>query len=541
MKLLIKYLFMFVAMAGIALSCGDNGADSENPTKGELVISVSPMTNGVAVISDNGEDAAVFTVAYDGEDVTASAVISQKSGPVAVSVEEGEFKTTQAGTYTFTAEYDEVVSDEVTVVVNEEQKPADRLTLKADKTTIQNDGKEKVTFSVWLNEKNVTSSATITKNGEVFQGCEFSTLMADPVKFQAKYKEMTSSVLTITVVVMPRLELSVDNNVVLIEPDGRANKPRFTVMQAGVDVTNLCTFYDVKEGANLQGRTFSSTTVGAHEIYAYLTEHAAIPGHHISNTIEVGVAHLPDFSDNFDAGRTLFKNTAFFLFTATWCGPCCAMKDGLKRIGFRGNNLVPVNFYGSEKSATKVDERSMTDKIKGQVKSRFSWTSIPTVIYNLKTKYGGTALNDLDNYITETALTGLKVSSSISGSTVNFTASVGAQKAGTYYVGALLIEDHVICEQQLYPESLGKDKNYDHTNVARALVTSSVYGDLVGTFAAGDVKSKNFSITVPSKCNKANISLVVYTLYADAKGNMIIDNSVKMPVNGTTGFAYINN
>lgn len=97
---------------------GDNDNDGDNDDDEEVVLELSVNKTS---ISADGEDAAVFTVKADGN------VLSENYQVFNVAdnslVENGSFVTTEAGSYTFVALYNEVYSNEVTIVAEAVEVP----------------------------------------------------------------------------------------------------------------------------------------------------------------------------------------------------------------------------------------------------------------------------------------------------------------------------------------------------------------------------------------------------------------------------------
>ncbi|MDR2119978.1 MAG: Omp28-related outer membrane protein [Tannerella sp.] len=106
-------------------------------------------------IKANGKDAARFTVTADGLDVTPSAVITLTGAQEAV-LDRVSFSAKAPSTYTFYATYDGVKSNEIRIEATELP-----FLLAADRTSVTADASEKATFTVTLDEEDVTSDAVI--------------------------------------------------------------------------------------------------------------------------------------------------------------------------------------------------------------------------------------------------------------------------------------------------------------------------------------------------------------------------------------------
>ena len=92
-----------------------NGKKTKEITIDASAVMLSLSADKPAVKANNWEKA-IFTVKADGEDVTSSAVIMKKITPTNfTALDNNEFLTDEAGTYTFYAIYEDVKSDEVNI------------------------------------------------------------------------------------------------------------------------------------------------------------------------------------------------------------------------------------------------------------------------------------------------------------------------------------------------------------------------------------------------------------------------------------------
>ncbi len=134
MKSILKYISLAAAvLAGaVIVSCGGN-IDTEE-SGGALLLKVFPE----GIVAD-GSTAAVFTVSENGEDVSAEAVITCST--TGENVVNCEFTTSSAGTYTFTASYNNQKSNTVTVRA---VAPGDGVRVFVDREQIEADGKDAV-------------------------------------------------------------------------------------------------------------------------------------------------------------------------------------------------------------------------------------------------------------------------------------------------------------------------------------------------------------------------------------------------------------
>lgn len=206
MKAFKRLSFVLMTAALFFTACNPTPAEGPTPTDKALMLSVDK-----ASIMADGRDKATFTVKYGTEaksiDVTTDAVI--KNGET--ELEGFTFTSTATGEYKFTATYvdpdtqETVTSNEVTVAVSS-------LSLTVDTESIISNGLGKATFTVTYEGTDVTSTSTITNvtlDEEYGQGeNEFvSPNYVGEFEFTAKYRNLTSNTVKVTVTAAPAAEL----------------------------------------------------------------------------------------------------------------------------------------------------------------------------------------------------------------------------------------------------------------------------------------------------------------------------------------------
>ena len=169
-----------------------NGDDNgEEPAKKELVLSVAP-----ASIKADGAEKAVFTLKQDGKAVANFEVYNAANDTKLAST---EFKTEEAGIYSFYAIYNEQKSNTVEVTarmnIQEEEKP---IVLKASAESIKANGVESVKFTVEQDGADVTNASAIYVNGGKLNGNKFSTTTPGTYTVYAEKGSMKSNEITIT-------------------------------------------------------------------------------------------------------------------------------------------------------------------------------------------------------------------------------------------------------------------------------------------------------------------------------------------------------
>ena len=145
------------------------------------------------IVADNS-DTATFTVKVDGEDKSSEVkitVINYNS-----ELEGNTFTTDVAGEFVFVANYEGVKSNEVKVVATAVEAPVQKtLKIESDVNRIKADGSEKVTFTVFYGEDDVTADAEIyctNHDGVTVEGNTFSSTTVGSYSFRARYNGQTT-------------------------------------------------------------------------------------------------------------------------------------------------------------------------------------------------------------------------------------------------------------------------------------------------------------------------------------------------------------
>ena len=145
------------------------------------------------IVADNS-DTATFTVKVDGEDKSSEVkitVINYNS-----ELEGNTFTTDVAGEFVFVANYEGVKSNEVEVVATAVEAPVQKtLKIESDVNRIKADGLEKVTFTVFYGEDDVTADAEIyctNHDGVTVEGNTFSSTTVGSYSFRARYNGQTT-------------------------------------------------------------------------------------------------------------------------------------------------------------------------------------------------------------------------------------------------------------------------------------------------------------------------------------------------------------
>lgn len=160
----------------------------------EAPIPVVELTVDKSEIVADNNDTATFTVKVDGEDKSSEVkitVINYNS-----ELEGNTFTTDVAGEFVFVANYEGVKSNEVKVIATAVEAPVQKtLKIQSDVNRIKADGSEKVTFTVFYGEDDVTADAEIycsNHEGVTVEGNTFSSTTVGSYSFRARYNGQTT-------------------------------------------------------------------------------------------------------------------------------------------------------------------------------------------------------------------------------------------------------------------------------------------------------------------------------------------------------------
>lgn len=233
-------------------------------------------------IMADGEDMVIFTVTFEGEDVTSKSTIINLADESAL--EDNSFATTTPGVYQFAAlmEGNPLESDAITIVAKAVEEPGDEpvVTLEVDKSEILADGTDVATFTVKADGEVVTEDVFVfyLATNKPVKDMQFSTTEAGEHKFLASYGSYFSNEVTITATEVetpepePIIALSADKSEFVA--DG-TDKVTFTVTSDEVALESGYTIYLVGDAESnaLKGNEFKTTTAGEYKFKAVVDEY----------------------------------------------------------------------------------------------------------------------------------------------------------------------------------------------------------------------------------------------------------------------------
>ena len=170
---------------------------------------------------------------------------------------------------------------------------------------------------------------------------------------------------------------------------------------------------------------------------------------------------------------------------------------------------------------------------------QFKVTGYPTGIVDGRKKVGSASATIKAMKETEEKYgtqSGISFNSSISEDQLTVDVQLYLKAQGKYKVTVLLLEGGIVGYQADYEN--GEHQDYVHNDVPR-LALSDISGEEFTTDKENIVKVSTYKGTIPSKCNKDNLRILVYVqreygsqpvISSDEYGNYYIDNSLSEKV-----------
>ena len=337
----------------------------------------------------------------------------------------------------------------------------------------------------------------------------------------------------------------------VIQANG-TDKTQIQVFLQDVDVTEEVKFYDENDkpiSKEIIGKdgVYSTNTPGVLKFYAHHGTYSTFNRNFEDNglykitAIEQAVPD-PVAEKDADKNRLDFVHRAFLTqYTGNECGYCPYMIRTLRQIA--ADNVIPekavlaaVHSYGSGDPAyipyPKVSNYPYLtlDLVQG-----FSSSQTAEVLKNL-----------VNERTTGAAKAGISVSPAYyaGDAMLVVTVAVKAAVAGTFNVGAWLLEDEIYGTQSDY-DNIGDD-TYDTHNSCVRIADSKFqhakketwFGYELGNLSVGNVAEKTFVMKLDKKWVLENLHLAIFVSYDDVDGYSVC-NAVDVPIDAPTPFEYV--
>lgn len=330
-----------------------------------------------------------------------------------------------------------------------------------------------------------------------------------------------------------------------IQSDGN-DYCEFIVKSGETQVTEGVTIYMVENGAStaLSSLRFTSTKVGTYNFFAAY-------GDDVSKQMSILVLEtIPQLPADPQPTNTSFTRRVMALqMTGTGCPWCPLMINSIREL-LKTADAEKVLFTGVH---AYNPEDPMFTATTSAIAQAYGTGSFPLVTVNMRKDKPSQAGGYNDPALTMAGLlkvinkeydldvkAGVSASVEKSGNEIIITTGVKAAQAGSYRVGAWVLEDGIVAKQVSNVAG-----NYDtHENVVRDVSGRSAdyifTGDLLGDLAAGESKKHVLTIPVSSKWKLENCKVIVFVSTPDEAGakSYYVNNSILCEIDATAGYTY---
>lgn len=294
------------------------------------------------------------------------------------------------------------------------------------------------------------------------------------------------------------------------------------------------------------GLTYTFTEAGVYTIdairYNYRGEEIA----RTSNTVTIIVREkeIAGYEDNF------FRRSLFAEGTGTKCTSCPYMVEALEYVTtyLQPDRLIPVAYH--EVDALDVDFYQPFYDLPRAMRANTDlyFNNYPWYIIDWNATYASDgdarqteakaeeishSVNASQASLSKSKVPGLAIATTLSGRQLDMTIKATVREEGEYLLGAVLVEDNKLAEQM----GAGTTNEMVHMNIAQMAITTETgtnpylhdedktdyfdpYGSLsldrMGTLAAEQEWSRDYSITIPDRVVVENSRVVVYIIKMDA-------------------------
>ena len=257
-----------------------------------------------------------------------------------------------------------------------------------------------------------------------------------------------------------------------------------------------------------------------------------------------------------DFSREFLRRSVVLKITGNWCGWCPSMSQAVHdAMEQYPNHIELINMYTGSQGLTFSDITTFERLFGTNGGAPYSCVNYYAEVPNYSSISVTTQAfvrvaneaSSTEELKSNSVLGGI---ASLDGNTVTAKVNVATKEAGSYYVSAFLLEDGVIGQQADYAGIVSDTRNYEHNDIARALMTEP-FGDAYEFSAEGN-QVLTFSVEVPSSVqNEDNLHVVVFVAkegtFSGSVSNAdysdfgyVVDNVVDIPVGGFAIFEYEN-
>lgn len=298
-----------------------------------------------------------------------------------------------------------------------------------------------------------------------------------------------------------------DTSFLVLETEKGLRNQELTLMLKGAneeDYTALATFY-VNENP-IVGNTFSSSTEGMFEVYAQYN----LAGTTASTPIQIIEIFQPK-------RKVLIED-----YTGTWCGNCPRMTTFVHEAMDITDHVAVISIHGNS-IASGVDPLTIDEGT--FLKNHFEVPGYPWGIINRGEVWDENDIsNQINLYAGTDVDTSIRIKSVLEDDNLAVEISIISENnIANNKLVVFLLEDGILEDQVNYYDTDTSSPWYQmgnpivdfvHNDVLRISLTDPL-GDAIGSTAAFDVFSSNYSVTIPSEFNPSNLKIAVIVVNQD--------------------------
>ncbi len=383
------------------------------------------------------------------------------------------------------------------------------IVLTSDVTSFEEGGVAVFTVKTNLSEE-VTSNAIISIDGTPISGKSFTSNNAGTYKVEAKYNELKSNVLTLTVT--PKLtsevvSIEVIPNVTTTEIGGLVVFTANATLKnnTNVDKTESATFY--VNGKAIEGDKYLLTNLGENKVKALL------------NSIESNEAKVEVVQVSLPVNFT--KKSVIEDYTGTWCGWCPRVSWAIELVKKQSDKVFSVGIH-VENGDPMENEWSKAMRV------AYAVNGFPTAYLNREVEWSYPEPNNINqaiSYAQGTTNLGLRINSlqlneNLLDVVVNW--GVVGNVSGAKIV-LFVLEDKVVYKQSNYTKyynGVNPIVNFEHDNVLRYSATN-ILGDDIDTSVG--VHLQTFKIDLKDKKIHDKSKIKILAMLVDQTGKKVLN------------------
>lgn len=213
--------------------------------------------------------------------------------------------------------------------------------------------------------------------------------------------------------------------------------------------------------------------------------------------------------DEVDWTKEFYHRSLFMRFTATWCGWCPRMASAVKLAQQQDpGKIEAISLHGG--GSKLVFQAGST------LETTYGINGYPSGVLDGRKQIANYAMETTAGYISEglrqreaayPTVSAIGWTSSFSGQKLSIETHVFIKEPGNYKYTVLLVEDGIVGYQADF--EVGDHQDYRHDGVVRVAVTD-ISGEAFSTSSSHTVKSKAFTVNLPSSYKKENLRILVY-------------------------------